>query len=179
MTEITSTFRRALCGVALALVLNGPALAQETDALVSVQTDWSVFNPPEEPKECFAVTQPKETVNTKDGQPVSVQRSEIRLFVTFRPGAGAAGEISFTGGYPFAPGSTVNVAIDGATFELFTDGEWGWPGSTTDDAALLAAMKKGTTAVMTAQSAKGTKTVDTFSLRGFTAALTEAEARCK
>ncbi len=179
MINMTSNFRHAAAGVVLVLALGGPIFAQETDALVAVQTDWSVFNPPEEPKECFAVTQPKETVNTKDGQPVSVQRSEIRLFVTFRPGSGAAGEISFTGGYPFAPGSTVNVAIDGASFELFTEGEWGWPGSATDDAALLASMKKGTTAVMTAQSAKGTKTVDTFSLRGFTAALAEAENRCK
>ncbi len=172
-------FRRAGLGVMLAGALALPVLAQETDALVSVQTDWSVFNPPEEPKECFAVTQPKESVNTRDGQPASVQRSEIRLFVTFRPGSGAAGEISFTGGYPFAPGSTVNVAIDGASFDLFTEGEWGWPGSVTDDAALLAAMKKGTTAVMTARSARGTQTQDTFSLRGFTAALTEAENRCK
>ncbi len=179
MAEMSLSLRRVITGAILVAALNAPSFAQETDALVSVQTDWSVFNPPEEPKECFAVTQPKETVNSKDGQPVSVQRSEIRLFVTFRPGAGAAGEISFTGGYPFAPGSTVNVTIDGASFELFTEGEWGWPGSATDDAALLAAMKRGTTAVMTARSARGTQTQDTFSLRGFTAALTEAENRCK
>jgi hypothetical protein len=37
----------------------------------------------------------------------SVRRGDILLFVTFRPGK--PGEISFTGGYPFAGGSTVEV----------------------------------------------------------------------
>jgi hypothetical protein len=178
MIFISSNFRRAIFGAALGMVVTFPVWAQDSTNQVAVKTDWSVFTE-EDPKECWGVSQPRETVNTRDGQPVSVQRSEIRMFVTFRPGAGAAGEISFTGGYTFAPGSTVTVEIDGATFELFTEGEWSWPGSATDDAALLAAMKKGTTAVMTARSARGTQTVDTFSLRGFTAAMAEAETRCK
>jgi hypothetical protein len=116
-------------------------------------------------------------VNTRDGQPAAVNRSDILLFVTFRPGK--AGEISFTGGYPFADGSTVDVAIDGQNYQLFTDGEWAWPGSPEDDARLLAAMKAGTSAVLTARSGRGTQTVDTFSLRGFTAAMEDAEKRCQ
>jgi hypothetical protein len=99
------------------------------------------------------------------------------MFVTFR--TGKPGEISFTGGYPFAPGSTVDVTIDGNTFKLFTDGEWAWPGSAADDAALLKAMKAGSSASVAARSGKGTQTKDTFSLRGFTAAMQDAETRCK
>jgi hypothetical protein len=120
---------------------------------------------------------PKETVNTRDGQPVSVRRGDILLFVTFRPGK--PGEVSFTGGYPFADGSTVGVTIDGNAYELFTDGEWAWPATPESDAQLLAAMKNGAQAVVTARSGKGTQTQDTFSLRGFTAAMTEAETRCQ
>jgi hypothetical protein len=101
------------------------------------------------------------------------------MFVTFRPGAGAKGEVSFTGGYPFAPGSTVKVEIDNSAFELFSDGEWAWPASTSDDAGLLAAMKRGASAKVTARSGRGTQTEDTFSLQGFTAAMQEAETRCK
>jgi hypothetical protein len=127
------------------------------------------------------VSKPTESVNTRDGQPVSVRRGDILLFVTFRPGR--AGEISFTGGYPFASGSTVEVSIDGQAFSLITDAatnpEWAWPGTPEDDAALLAAMKAGTTATLTARSGRGTQTVDTFSLRGFTAAMTDAETRCQ
>ena len=72
---------------------------------------------------------------------------------------------------------TVDVVVDGQTFKLFTDGEWAWPGPD-DEAKLLAAMKAGSSATLTARSGKGTQTQDTFSLRGFTAAMEDAEKRC-
>lgn len=172
---MTSLFGRlaALAAFSFAATV---AHAQESTNRVATMTDWNVFTE-EEPKECWGVSKPKETVNSRDGQPVSVRRGDILLFVTFRPGK--PGEISFTGGYPFAGGSTVEVSVDGQPYQLFTDGEWAWPGSAEDDAALLAALKGGTTAVMTARSGKGTQTVDTFSLRGFTAAMEDAGKRCQ
>jgi hypothetical protein len=170
-------FVRVACAAAMALATTS-AFAQESTNLVATKTDWSVFTEGN-PKECWGVSSPKETVNSRNGQPVSVRRGDILLFVTFRPGSGAKGEISFTGGYPFAPQSTVKVEIDGQSFELFSDGEWAWPASAEADAALLTAMKKGSTAILTGASGRGTQTKDTFSLRGFTAAMQEAEARCK
>ena len=172
---MTSLFGRTLAVAAISFAAT-VSFAQESTNRVATMTDWNVFTE-ESPKECWGVSKPTETVNTKNGQPASVRRGDILLFVTFRPGK--PGEISFTGGYPFAPGSTVDVTVDGQPYQLFTDGEWAWPGSAEDDAALLAAMKNGADAVMTARSAKETKTVDKFSLRGFTAAMTDAEARCK
>jgi invasion protein IalB len=170
-------FVRVACAAAMALATTS-AFAQESTNLVATKTDWSVFTEGT-PKECWGVSKPKETVNSRNGQPVSARRGDILLFVTFRPGAGANGEISFTGGYPFAPKSTVTVEIDGATYEMFSDGEWAWPASPEADTALLTAMKKGSTAILTAASSRGTQTKDTFSLRGFTAAMQEAETRCK
>ncbi len=155
-----------------------PALAQESKNLVATKTDWSVFTD-DSPKECWGVSSPKESVNSRDGKPVSVRRGDILLFVTFRPGSGGKGEISFTGGYPFATGSNVTVDIDGKSYELFTEGEWAWPGSAEADSDLLAAMKRGSNATLKAASGRGTETKDTFSLRGFTAAMEEAEKRCK
>jgi len=174
--------KRALVGAAMgATVLAmtaGAGPAQESTNRVATATDWSVFTE-DNPRECWGVSKPKETLNTRDGRPVSVRRGDILLFVTFRPGTGAAGEISFTGGYPFAPGSTVNLKIGDDSFEMFVDGEWAWPQSREDDARMLAAMKRGASAVLTGRSARGTQTQDTFSLLGFTAAMTEAENRCK
>lgn len=173
---MTSWMTRA--GLAAAMALAAGALqAQESTNRVASNTDWSVFTE-ESPKECWGVSSPKETVNTRDGAPVSVRRGDILLFVTFRPGSGK-GEISFSGGYPFAPGSAVTMDVDGTKFALIVDGEWAWPGTADDDAAILAAMKKGTGAVMTAKSAKGTQTQDSFSLRGFTASMDEAAKRCQ
>lgn len=174
---MTSFFVRVACAAALTLGASA-AFAQESTNLVATKTDWSVFTEGN-PKECWGVSKPKETVNSRDGKPVSVRRGDILLFVTFRPGAGANGEISFTGGYPFAKGSNVKMDIDGKSYDLFTDGEWAWPGSAEADKAVLTAMKKGSNATLTAQSGRGTQTKDTFSLRGFTAAMEEAEARCK
>ena len=172
---MTSLLGRALA--VAALTVSATTLhAQESTNRVATMTDWNVFTE-ESPKECWGVSKPKESVNSRDGQPVSVRRGDILLFVTFRPGK--PGEISFTGGYPFAGGSTVEVTVDGQPYQLFTDGEWAWPGSAEDDAKLLAAMKAGTGATLTARSGKGTQTVDAFSLRGFTAAMDDAEKRCK
>lgn len=166
-----------IAGAAIGAMATG-TMAQESTNRVATKTDWSVFTE-ENPKECWGVSAPKETVNSKDGKPVSVRRGDILLFVTFSPGSGAAGVISFAGGYPFAPGSTVNITIDGNSYEMFVDGEWAWSANSKDDAAMLASLKAGSSAVLTARSARGTQTKDTFSLSGFTAAMQEAEARCK
>lgn len=168
--------RIALLGGALALATTAARAQEESTNNVAVKTDWNVFVETD-PAECWGVSAPKETVNTRDGQVVAVQRGEILLFVTFRPGANVAGEISFTGGYPFREGSTVTVAVGGDSFDLATDGEWAWP-AREDDARLIEAMKRGTEAVVTGVSSRGTQTRDTFSLFGFSAAMEEAQKRC-
>jgi hypothetical protein len=168
----------AALGVAVGLAMAAPALAQEESTnQVATMTDWSVFTE-QNPAECWGVSAPRESTAARDGQPVDARRGEVLLFVTFRPGGGAAGEISFTSGYPFAEGSTVSVAISGESFTLFTEGEWAWPASPEEDARILAAMKAGADATIVGRSGRGTETTDTFSLRGFTAAMTEAEGRC-
>lgn len=166
---------------AAAIALAGLATgvdAQQSTNRVATKTDWSVFAE-SSPKECWGVSSPKQSASTRDGKPVQAKRSDILLFVTFRPGNGGKGEISFTGGYPFAPGSTVSANVEGTTFQLMTDGDWAWPANAQDDAQMLAAMKRGSSAVLSAKSARGTQTKDTFSLAGFSAAMQDAESRCK
>jgi hypothetical protein len=167
----------ALAGTVLAAA-SSLALAQdESTNRVNAATDWSVFVE-NDPTQCWVVSTPRETVNTRDGRVVSVNRGEILLFVSFWPGQERLGEVSFTGGYPFADGSTVSMVVGGSTFELFTDGEMAWAASPQEDQQIITAMKRGTDAVLTARSTRGTQTDDTFSLMGFTAAVEDAEARC-
>lgn len=159
------------------LLFTGVAGAQATSNRVAAKTDWSVFVE-NSPKECWGVAAPKATQNTKDGKPTEVRRGDILLFVTYRPGK--AGEVSFMGGYPFAPGSTADLTVNtGAKFTLFTDGEGAWTGSAEEDAKLIAALKSGGEVSIAARSGRGTQTKDTFSLMGFTAAMNEAASRCK
>lgn len=169
---------RAMTGAALAII-GASAFAQtQSTNRVAANTDWSVFVE-SNPKECWSVSSPKQTVNTKGGRVVAVKRGDILLFVFHRPGSGVSGQVTFTGGYPFAKGSTVSMDISGTTFELFTDGEWAWPATPSDDAKIVTAMKRGSTATLSARSGRGTQTKDSFSLSGFTAAVEEAEKRCK
>jgi len=144
-------------GVAAALFCANTVFAQEvSDARVAANTDWSVFVETD-PQECWAVSAPKQTLNTRDGQTVTVRRGDIRLIVFYRPGENVAGQVMFAGGYPFASA---------------------WPATPEDDAKFVAAMKRGSDAVVSGRSGRGTQTEDTFSLLGFTAAVEEAAKRC-
>lgn len=170
------TTLRGVTAIATMVALSAPLMAQESTNVVATEGDWTVFSA-NSPKECWAVSAPKSTVNTRDGKPTEVSRGDIRLYVAYRPGAG--GEVSFAGGYPFAPDSTVEVNIGGNVFKLFTEGESAWTGSPSEDGKLIGALRAGSTAVVTGRSSRGTVTKDTFSLSGITAATRRAEASCK
>lgn len=170
----------ALCCAALAST--APAVsAQSGVEQVGSHNDWSVFVSAS-PKECYIVSQPKSTTARRDGRDVEVNRGDIRLFVRFNPADGVNNEVSFSGGYPFREGEAVRVAIGSETYDLNpgkgSSGEWAWP-QPEDDARMVASMRRGSTATVTGVSARGTTTVDTFSLSGFTAAVNEAESRCR
>ncbi|MFV0384273.1 invasion associated locus B family protein [Paracoccus sp. (in: a-proteobacteria)] len=154
----------------------GAAGAQESTNVVATEGDWTIFAG-SNPKECWAVSPPKSTVNTRDGKEVQVTRGDIRLYVAYRPGEN--GEVSFTGGYPFAPDSAVEVDIGGQKFNLFTEGENAWTGGAAEDGKLISALRAGSSAVVSARSSRGTNTKDTFSLSGITAATNAAKAHCQ
>ncbi len=166
-------------GIAAAglILAAGVAVSQESKNRVAAHSDWSVFEA-EQPAQCWSVSAPKETINTRDGRVVAARRGDILLFVSYIPDSGVNGQVSFTGGYPFRDGSTVSVDVAGSTFELFTDGEMAWSASDEDDKKIIAALKRGAEATVVGISSRGTRTEDKFSLFGFTAAVEEAEKRC-
>jgi len=170
----------AACALTLTTFAGG-AMAQQSDNKVASNTDWYVFEETSPSKKCWAVSVPKETVNTdSSGRVKSVSRSEIMLFVTYASADSVNGQVSFVGGYPFAPGSDVKVEVGTSTFSMFTssEDETAWAVTPADDERLIAAMKRGATAKFIGRSARGTVTNDTFSLLGFTASVEEAGKRC-
>ncbi len=58
------------------------------------------------------------------------------------------------------------------------DNEAAWLASMNDEAGFVAALKKGTKLLVHGTSAKGTKTTDTYSLSGFTAAIAIIDKAC-
>ncbi len=170
-----------ILAVGCAVLAAGPGAAQSAADRVAAHNDWSVFVAGN-PRECYIVSQPTASVARRDGQTVEVDRGDIRLFVRFNPADGVSNEVSFTGGYPFREAPPVRLEI-GSTGYNMTPGAgdangWSWP-VPEDDANIVASMRRGSTATVTGVSTRGTTTVDTFSLSGFTAAVNDAEARCR
>lgn len=164
--------------LASVLLLPGAAVAETR---VDAKADWSVFKSDGGTRECWVVSAPTGWKATRGGNDVTsqVRRGDILLMVAVRPDDNVANEVSYTSGYPFRSESTVTVAIGEQSHELFTEGEWGWLSSAGEDNAMIENMKRGISATLTAVSSRGTETVDTFSLRGFTAALQAARDLCQ
>ncbi len=175
------TWKVGIAVGALAALMAGGQASAQTAERVATHTAWSVFVA-SNPRECYIVAPPTSSEARRDGQAVTVNRGDIRLFVTFRPGDGVANEVSFTGGYPFREGSPVRLEVGSDSFTMSPGrgdaGEWAWT-DPSEDARAVAAMRRGANAKITAMSGRGNTTIDTFSLIGFTAAVTDAEARCR
>lgn len=172
--------KRAPWALVLCCAAATPTLALAAAERIAAHSDWSVFLAGD-PQECYIVSQPTGSVAKRDGQPVEVNRGDVRLFVRFNPSESVTNEVSFTGGYPFRDGGPVRIEIGASAFELTPGpGEangWAWP-QQADDERIVTAMRRGAAATVTGVSARGTTTVDTFSLSGFTAAVNEAASRC-
>lgn len=164
--------------IALAALLAIPAAAQEVGSF----RDWTL-RVDSNPAECFIFAVPSETRNLRDGAEVNVSRSETALSVLYRPSDGAIGQVAFTGGYPLSGEQPVKLVIGDASFELYPGvsgdaAEWAWAIDEAADAQIVAAMRAGVDAEVTGLSRRGTTTIDTFSLLGFTASMQEAMRRC-
>lgn len=176
MKNILMAGAAAILAVATGL---GGAGAQ-TQTRVDVKNDWSVFQAGEQgSKVCWIVSQPTRTAAFRNGKSVQVRRGDVFLMVSIRPADGVESEVSYLGGYPFKPGSKVETTVGNDKFSLFTEGENAWAPSAKEDGAIVSAFRRGSSAKLEAVSARGTTTVDTFSLSGFTAALEAAASLCK
>ena len=168
-----------LAGILTGVVGPGAAGAQ-TQQRVDAKKDWSIFQAEAEGRRvCWIVSQPTRTAAFRNGKSVQVNRGDVFLMISIRPADGVASEVSFLSGYPFKKGSEVKASVGAKKFTLFTEGENAWAPSAKDDAAMIDAFRRGARAKVEGVSKRGTKTVDTFSLSGFTAALEAAVGLCK
>ena len=121
---------------------------------------------------CYAVSSPIAS------DPKNLNRAESRIFVSFRANDKIQNEISVTSGYNYKASSKVNVAIEKKEFNFETEDNFAWLKKYEDEISLIELMRKSTQAKITATSARGTKTIDTFSLNGFGDAYEAAKKKC-
>jgi len=107
------------------------------------------------------------------------RRGRIYSLVTHIPGDKVTNQVQFTAGYTFKKGSVVQVVIGKRKFELFTNADTAWARNKKDDAAIVQAMRAGSQMIVTGVSSRGTKTKDTYSLSGISAAHKTIGTACK
>ena len=83
--------------------------------------------------------------------------------------------IQINSGYPYKNKESVNVEIDKKNYEFFADEDSAW---TNNDKEVVYAMKKGVKLTVFGISSRGTKTVDTYTLDGFTVAYNKLTKDC-
>ena len=173
MTPIRAV-RTALVALAALAASALPALAQEGLEDLGTFKDWQARSYNEGSKlvcTMFSVPQSSEGDYTK--------RGEVYVFVTHRPAHNRTDEVSINIGYTFKKGAPVNVVISGTTFELFSDRSTAWTRDSKSDRVLVRAMRAGAEMIVQGISSRGTRTTDTFSLSGFTAAHNAISNACR
>lgn len=158
----------------LALTMTSAETASAQRAPVGSFGDWSAHVDGSGPKRsCYVASRPKKSEGKYSA------RGGVFLLVTHRPAEKTFGEISVEAGYTYKTESRVEVIVDGdRRFTLFTQGGNAWAADAAGDQALVDAFRRGTQAVIKGTSSRGTQTTDTFSLSGFTAAMTAIDKAC-
>jgi invasion protein IalB len=155
------------------------ALAQTQFERAGAQRDWSVFATGEgDSRVCWIVSKPTASEARRNNQRVQANRGDIYLMVATRPAQNVRNEVSMVAGYTYRADSTVRVEIGSSDFTMFVQEGTAWPENAQADDALVAAMRRGSQAKVTGVSSRGTTTIDTFSLSGFSAALEESQRLC-
>lgn len=150
------------------------ALVQASDPTkIGEHGDWTSYMFMEgSNKVCYMVSQPKK----EEGN--YTQRGDVFALITHRPAENSKNVFSYISGYSYEPGSEVIVSIGNQNFKLFTQQDSAWAPDDATDAKLVDAARRGSNIVVKGVSARGTKTTDTFSLKGSTAAYNAISTEC-
>ena len=78
-------------------------------------------------------------------------------------------------GYNYKQDEPVQVKIDKKIYDFFSEDDSAW---TNEDSNIIYAMKKGVELTVIGLSSRGTKTIDTYTLNGFTASFNKLTKDC-
>lgn len=173
------TVVRTLATAILLSIVAMPAMGQQAKFLAQ-HDDWTAYTVDDGNRTiCYMSSKPTRS----RGKYTS--RGEVLAFVSiFKPQPSGdayypGGQVSISAGYTYQKDSTVDAVIDGNKFTMFTQGDTAWAPSANDDKAMITAMKAGIRMEITGLSWRPTETVDTFSLKGFTAAYDAIAGACR
>ena len=140
----------------------GAASHASTPKEIDKNGAWSAYSYKEDGRlTCYMYSKPtKKEGNYK-------KRGDPHIMVTRRR---EAEEVSVTSGYPYKETAQIKLNIDGRKFEfgVYVKGEHAWSDDVEEDKAVIKAMRLGNKLTVHGTSRKGTYSLDTYSLKGFT-----------
>jgi hypothetical protein len=137
---------------------------------------WGAYTAtPNGKKVCFALAKPAASKTSPPNRP----RDPAYAFVSTRPAEKVVNEVSVMIGYAVKPGSESTLEVGGASYALYTQGDGLWIKNAAEEQRMVDAMRKAPDVVVKAVSAKGTETIDTFSMKGLTQALDRLAQDCR
>jgi hypothetical protein len=137
---------------------------------------WGAYTAtPNGRKVCFALAKPTASKTNPPNRP----RDPAYAFVSTRPAEKVVNEVSIMIGYQLKPGSESTLEVGGAAYAMYTQGDGLWIKNAAEEERMVDAMRKGADVTVKGISAKGTETVDTFSLKGLAQALDRVAQDCK
>ena len=177
MTILLRTVTAALT----ACIFLTPAFAANADptgqaTLLGQFGDWGAYKANPGGKEvCFALAKPSSAVTEPPGR----SRDPSYAFVSTRPTEHVKNEVSIIVGYPQKSGVDATATIGSASYVLYTQNDGAWVKNAAEESQMVDAMRKGSDMVVKSESTHGTKTTDTYSLKGISDALAKVAAECK
>jgi invasion protein IalB len=155
-----------------------PPKAEPTEQAVLLGQfgDWGAYQAtPGGKKVCFALAKPTSAVT----EPAGRKRDPSYAFVSTRPAEKVRNEVSMIVGYPQKPGADATATIGSANYVMYTENDGAWVKNAAEEAQMVEAMRKGADLVIKSVSTHGTKTTDTYSLKGIAEALDKVAQECK
>ena len=124
-------------------------------------------------KVCYMAAEPTES----KGKYTS--RDDVFLTITHRPAEKTYDVVSMTAGFTYQKGSKPNIRIDKKkAVTLMPVEDMAWAKDDKTDATLVKDMVAGSNAYVNGTSKRGTKILDTFSLKGFSKAYNAINEAC-
>ena len=118
---------------------------------------------------CYIGSKPE-----KSDIPKGKQRGDTYILV-YRINKSKNAIIQVVAGYPFNNNQDTIVIIDNTQFIFYSEDDTAW---TKDDDKVIFAMKKGLKLSINGESSRGTKTIDVYTLKGFTVAFKQLMNDC-
>jgi Invasion associated locus B (IalB) protein len=153
-----------------------PAPVGTEPTLIGQYGTWGAYTAtPNGKKVCFALAKPSSSKTNPPNRP----RDPAYAFVSTRPAEKVVNEVSVMIGYTLKSGSESTLEVGGATYAMYVQGDGLWIKNAAEEERMVEAMRKAPDLVIKGVSAKGTETVDTFSLKGLSQALDRLAQDCK